>query len=861
MSSARTAYRIEIEGLDVQPVTDEALEQVLADGRERIAGLVRDGLQISEKCDIAHADLQVEGMQISIVDRQHDDRWTRLVQRPSRTTWLLSALSAGGTTIECAHDIYTVGDVVHAGTEAMRIATAAGGGVYTVQRGYWGTIPVAISPGTGGDLSYHELTDRPSCIEGRRCRIYRYVDGIDDMQGDGSQIWIGICTTDARLQSGTIWQIYVDSVWSLMDQGLGSDLQAPFLARGIYYPSSAPLQIAIQDRGALSTWGAMPGDDWTLQSLDDYDWLITLAGFWETDRDLVASLTPIFEALRVGASHPALLRRTGAPDPYIVPTGGVGGNPWGLLSYTRRLGIGGSPSEFPWSEADSRRVGAAIVTSAWTPAAPAAVSVTITGSGVPRGNLVPSSFSVTLGLPTAPLDMRIPIDRELSTVQTPIEMSTKIDGEDYVASGTYYPYALGVDRVIALDSIETSDGARPWSLSYRSPQLSIVREIARGNFADFIDQLKLRSPELSGIGASPLITDADIETPSALVSEIASGVPQLSDRTYAAADEVDLSEMISEECKLLGIFPHLASDGRITFSRLALPSPVALSAFSIGPSQIIVDNGAPSWERNSSGSLNVVRMRTGYDFREDEHRGAEFTVRDVAALSSRRSVKRLRISPKSREMSPWTPFLVARYVGQGALSIFGRPYVSVTLEIPWTLANVALVGAIVDVSLKDAPDAITGARGFEGRGLIVGRMWALDQEERVQIDVILSDELAPLSAYTPSAWGTMYGGTIKTPSTARDGVSVSDEPIFQLFPVGTVIMAQPWDGGGSTVYVGTVTAVSSMDISVSWSGDTPPNGDYRIGFAPLSVALTQSQRRFGFWTDLSLDRPAQRWVG
>src|SRR5690606_35583871 len=189
------------------------------------------------------------------------------------------------------------------------------------------------------------------------------------------------------------------------------------------------------------------------------------------------------------------------------------------------------------------------------------------------------------------------------------------------------------------------------------------------------------------------------------------------------------SEMVREECKILGIFPHLASDGRITFARLALPSPAALSEFFIGPSSILVDNGFLSWERNSARSLNVIRLSTGYDFAGDEHRGAEFTIRDVTALSSRRAPKRLRIAPKSHESEPWGAYSAAAIAGQGALSIFGRPYVSATLEIPWPFADLALVGAIVDVSLPRARDVIDGSRGFEGRGLIVGRMWALDQEE------------------------------------------------------------------------------------------------------------------------------------
>jgi hypothetical protein len=115
-----TAYRLVIEGLGIEAVTDPARERLSPDlSRYRIVGLLRDGLRIQEQCDIARGEIEAGGMTVAIVDRQEDQVWCQwLAQQPTRWTWLTASLDDVDDVIAVSsNEGITTSDVIHIGTE------------------------------------------------------------------------------------------------------------------------------------------------------------------------------------------------------------------------------------------------------------------------------------------------------------------------------------------------------------------------------------------------------------------------------------------------------------------------------------------------------------------------------------------------------------------------------------------------------------------------------------------------------------------------------------------------------------------------------------------------------------------------
>ena len=132
MTGIKTAYRLEIEGLGVEAVTDPGLEKTTTDGRKRVVGLLREGLQIEEQVDIARAEIESSGMNVSIVDRQTDSIFTTWFSRRATTrTYMTASLlstSTGNVYVDSTTG-FAVDDFFHVGTECMQVV-AVGSALY-----------------------------------------------------------------------------------------------------------------------------------------------------------------------------------------------------------------------------------------------------------------------------------------------------------------------------------------------------------------------------------------------------------------------------------------------------------------------------------------------------------------------------------------------------------------------------------------------------------------------------------------------------------------------------------------------------------------------------------------------------------
>jgi hypothetical protein len=860
-TSARTAYRLEIEGLPLEAVTDPEMAQTLADGRRRVTGLVRDGLQISERVDLAYAKIEAEGMTVSIVDRQcpaDADAWTEaLSRRPTLRQWLwTSEVAVGDTVITLGSaDGISVGDVLHVGTEAMLVGGILGSSL-SVTRGYWGTIPVAYVAASGADTSYYEVTDRPSSIEGRRARLYRYVLGEDDLQGDGQQVWLGVCATDASLGEGTTWSILIDSIASVLEQGMGRDLEAPVRLRGITYPDTPCFQMRFWRSTATQT----PDDSDVRLEGGGADYAeIRFSGFFESNEEFCAHLSGILADLRDGNPRPEIVQDAtldpieGATVLYATPLD----ESWAICSDIALAGFRDVPGAAIDFDAPVMYIGDAIAPHTYH----------VTGGTVPRAHLAPRG-TAAVTRPTSPV---------LSGVErgtAPIDRPAGSDGDVFLIRLPDVDGELGepvsARYVAAIQSLVSGAAGFAAGAAYvRELEITLARELVEGDFADLIQAIIDTSPALAGFGGLPLLTADDITPPSAaLMADATAGLPQLTNRRYVLVEEIELVELVEGECRLLGIFPHLAADGSITFSRLELPTAAAPADFVIDDSNRIVDAGWPTWERNAFGSLNVIEMHAEYDAFEDEH-GDRYLLRDVIALSNRRAPKRLKIEPKSVEIVPWTVDAAAQ-IGRHALAIYGRPYVLATLEVPYTLATSIQIGSICAVDLPRAPDVLGGGRGYVANGLVVGRMWALDMEERLTIDVLLSDDAALIAGYTPAFVGDVASDVFAGSPTV-EGVTLQDSAdLSRYYPIGTRVTVGAWDVAEATRASGTVTAVTSTTVTIDFDGGagSADGSDLVLRYARSDDGTaSESQLLYGYiaaetaltYPTSAGDLPADKW--
>ena len=844
-----TAYRFTSEGLGIQAVTDPAMEQALSDGRIRVRGLLVEGLVIEEECDIARGEIESGGMTISIVDRPHDHVWTKhLAHRPAVRTWLLDNIAAAG---DATFDVdATVGiseeDVIHIGTEALLVDAVntvteidiANGG-----RGYWDTIPQAHYVTDGEDLARPVVTlTRPLSLEGRRCFLHRYVLGVNALDGDGTLIWRGILSEDAKLSAeGTTWSLGADPISALLKQDLGGDIEQPFSARGVFYPESLPFDVDVIE---------LAGTDWYDRDSPAHSAQITMYGHFESQRAFVDELTSQLASVTSAWSPSYLAGSLKGFEDTESGRWGIQFRPgstakWVILRFRGETSIDGLVE----------------------PLAPGYDRTTLTsdvdmiqicnplGAGSTYGHgMCPRGYHGNGG--GAAVLSADPADSALSFYPDGLVALNAGDtvSVQWPEEERSWDYSVGAeDDVGRFYALRTSSPPRPYYVG-RMPECTARRRYATGNLNDFRDAIVAAAPAGVNRGASPLLTDDELADWSAVV-ERAAVQPWQQRRTYEATEAVELDEVIAHECRLLGVFPRTDSDGKIGLGYLELPSATSLVARVIGASEILVDEDRPTWARNAFGTINVVEFKTEYDAAEDEHTGTEYRVRDVTALSSRKKTRPVEIAPKSR--SPGGPpeyrevtQAVARMFG-----VFGRPYSVVTLPVAHTVMADVRNGDIVSITSPYTPDTTQGARGVESvSGLVTARSWDL-ATERGRLTIIVSEQ--QLAGYTPSlrikstpsvVSGDEYDLPVDfgLPGATSNSMAPSSATTGDFFTVGDEVEVLIWDATTQTPQSGIVTAVTDGVLRVDFDAAPTFTGTRYVRFAPAASVLAESQTKYAY---------------
>ena len=573
-SSAFTEYRIVFEGCGAEAVTSPHMERVTTDGVERIKGLIRDGISIEEEVDIGRAEVESAGMSVSIVDRQRDDAWTtHLSRHPTTRTWLTSDVDS--TTNPVTIDVdssagFAVDDYLHIGTECMLVTAVPDGTSLTVSRACRGTILQAHYTDSGENLTRPVVAHTyPYGLQGRRARVYEYDTSQHDLQGDGQLIWRGVIATEAELaESGCEWSLMIESLYWLLKQDIGGDAEAAFSLRGYFYSAVAPLVVSISRRTL--------GDDAVNLEREQ----IFITGHYETVRDLVDAVNaaipasvPTWTDAHVADSLIAVVFDDGSWGMSFATDGtetefiaAFAIEPAPESTGIRRLDVDGfSPSSAQTWIGTFRGDPMIAPRGVWGPHA-GALRVALTADNNPH-NIYPSGLTLLN-------------EGDTLTLET----------EDDTAASFSVVYELDSERLYQIDGPVRDD---PWFTPATAPRFTRhTTYVRQGTLADFRDALVAAGPVDANRGAAPFLTTEDLAEWSLPVTRGARTAGPIAQRRYIVAQASKLDEMLSHECRLLGIFPRLQGDGRIAMKYLELPTDSTPVDFVLDDSNIIIDEEA-----------------------------------------------------------------------------------------------------------------------------------------------------------------------------------------------------------------------------------------------------------------------------
>ncbi|MEM9067092.1 MAG: hypothetical protein AAGE52_01260 [Myxococcota bacterium] len=851
-----TAYRLEIEGLGIQPVSSPALEQTLADGRVRVDGLLRTGLQREEATDIARGTLESSGMTAFVVDRRDNTgsiftRW--FAQRPLVRTWLTTDVPAtGAATVGVVSSAgIAIGSVVHIDTEALLVDTVPDDFSFTVTssgRGHWGTIRQQHYAGDDENANPIVSVERPLSIEGRRAYLYRYILGEDDLSGFGTAVFTGILTKDARLEAdGAVWSLLIDPLTELLNQDLGADLSEPTSIRGVFYPSTRPGRFTL----ARSTTPDITGVTSDREFFE-------ATGFFESQESFTAYLNA-----PTASGGLALSTRLNAwagitdAEAFVANTGHWGIR-WSGTDFIVQVPEG-SASALPL-------IDGTIQVPDDPSALPLGVKAIVSGGGgatqqgkVPRGIFGAAALGPVGTGALSPLNLYLG-----GLVRPSAGDSIAIRWPDDTEA-LYEAVSADADEGFAQvrsASVPAERGMFPGQL----PEIRVFRTyVTSGSLNDFRSALLANAPVLANRGGSPFVTSFDFDVWEFELARAAGGRSFLLSRQYIATESIKLAEFLEEEFKLAGVYPILNLAGQIDVRQLQLPTSTSIASLTIDDSVLTPDD-PPRWERNAFGSISVGVLKTGYEPIQDRHMGTTYVVRDRIALGMRKAPRELEIKPKSTELVAVDQAQAVEIFSR-ALGIFGRPYVMVTCSVIPSIMYEATLGTIVKFSNASLPNVLTGRRGLgtenAAAGLIVGRSWSFEGEERGTLKILISDQ--SIAGYAASCSvrsnalvsGTEYDLTVdfmdplNVASIAPAGAVLSD-----FYAVGDFLEILEFNTATTTPVQGTVTAIDDDTGVIRVDFDSAPvfTGNQYLRFADANNA-SQSQQRYAYYADSFSELP------
>ncbi len=844
--SGSLAVRISVEGLPTEFVSDPAMEKTTSDGRVRVYSLPQlqdNPITIDESVNVPEAKLEGRGISITLFETQDEALAQCFAWRPDVEHFVEATISQTDTTIHLlsAADI-NADDVVHIGTEAIKVGAVASTSLTGCTRAYWGSIAQRHHSNDGNTIPYRMLHNRPLRIRGRRARVYAYSDG-DDMQGDGTQIWLGQITSEPRCdEAGGRWQLQIASIAERLKGKLGGDLDRPVSPRGIYYSWASPLWIRIAEESDVSSL------------VDGIE--VKFTGFFASQEEFCTALSATLSSGFL-AEFPV----GDVKNKYraVKTDDGL----WTIsvsthVDVTRYSVQMSSPIDGDYEHDSSTGT-----TAVWKTSLPGARSVPRGAYGKPDvyDETTRRDVLVSLDWP----EHRVYVDR------TPGNWTSAL--VEWAADGVHESFE-GSQAIVGRDITDNwidlmepgeADGGVHLYTSSVVATFSPTLLLAEGSVADLRDALVTIGPEYANRGVAPFLTSADLADWTDVVDENVRLLWQRN-RQWALAGSADLEEVIGAELRLVGLFPIIDSIGKIALAPIILPN-----ASTVGVTQIndeIVTAGWASMERGGQ-TINRVQLKTGYDPREDDWTGRTIDVIDMTSYAFDHEDRPLTIEPRSvvavsiantkngegfvRQDKLISEFDVSTAFGP-VLNLFGYPHDFISVNVSWKLFGLTL-GSVVSFSAIHLPDYRFGIRPMQNVvGIVVGRKWELGKEHGT-LRILISWQ--NIAGYSPTARVTSQLNTagntweLTIAQTAASGGTVglyapSGTVPEQFFAAGHRVRIVKYDSESAGAIAGTVTAVDTIThkITVTFDGVwTPGAFTWELIFARFDDPLTTDAQR------------------
>ena len=840
--SGKLAARWEIEGLPIEFCTDPGMEQTLADGRVRLCctSLGDCGFSIEEMANLPEATLEAKSTSLTLWETVDEQLSAVFHYRPDVERFGFDSITDSDTSITLySTEGITSGDVLHLGSEAVKVNTVGSTSITLSNRAYWGTVAAYHY---GSDTAGHPdllITNRPLRVRGRQVRLWLYGDG-DDLQGDGYLRWLGIVNAEPMLvSSGTQYRLSFGPITDRLKTKIGGDLDTPVTPAGVYYTTGAALRIQITEY--LSGGGFNQGTG-------------TYTGFSATQVQFADALTSWLATLVSDNSLDSLYEAESTEDG----------------RWTIRCTVGASTTSLSihvWSEQDgqtSLRPDDMLVDSpTGTPVGtgtlssgnfvyPAWVSGPPGGRAVPRGYF---GFSSTVQLhdgsaaSTAPA-YRIYTSRPPDSGWSAVTVDWKETGG---SSSSVLPLLTPGSNYIVFDTIYVAGEQHVYTPAQLA-EIRVAREVARGGLADLLNSLVGDAPQFANLGALPFLTSRDIGSYTGPISRNEPFSWQ-SNRLWAFTKGVDFDELLSHELRLRSLFLITDTNGKMSVAELTLPSGLTATTFAIDEEILTVDGQAQELSSMARGNqtVNRVVLHTDYDVIEDRW-NATREVQDRRAFALDHQDRPLDIKPYSRPQRYVDIEELASAV-LPVLGIFGYPHEFVTVKVTWKAFNVRL-GDAVSFSANHLPSYTSGARPISSvKALVVGRKWQLG-EAYGELTLLLSWQ--NVAGYAPTARvssqvndvGDQWTLTINTSLFFASGEDPTDH-----FSVGDKVTIVQVDSETATTVTGTVDAVTATTIQVTFDATWTPGSDtWDLRFQAYTNATNSGQTDYAFYagTDLVL---------
>jgi hypothetical protein len=906
-------FRLEIEGWPAEWVTDAAITHAAgADGRTVIPGLSYDTLRIRDRVIMQESTLTCDGIAFQI-----DPLYWVPESTAIHTEWTTYFLSRevgpwARLTGDVAHDATTMtftggggfaeGDVIHIGTEAIRIGPSSS----LAERAIWGTQPQShpIGPDIGSDLyNVYIYRSQPVTMEGRRAYLHVYGEG-DDMAGDGTIVWRGIVAAVPKLHdNGMSWVIDCDGITAVLNQNVGGAI-AEAHPIGIYHHVNAPFAIRIHYDGSYH--GVR---HYTAHNMNEADMMVGItselnsaigdagAGGFISDLQLVK--------LSDGQLAVKATRTAAAVEDFTLICGSV------LLGFANS-----SIDQWSAPELSGAQVGHLWLNHASNALAPSGEFFLRLQQKHPEAISYDHGFDYG-GAPASPLGLanwiikhadrqtmwvadldvfsplpawRIYIDVPLTgATSVYITGTNKANGLFDIADtgtdtdGGYTKYWIEILPTTGMTPTGLGGAVNPPHidsfLGFLGSETTITayRNYAIGGLPQFIAGLKTEARDHANNGSTPFVTDADLDDFDTTVPR--AGPAWL--RGYVFGRPKRLIDVLKEECKFLLHFLRIEADGRISiapYPRWTEATPVD-DLHTFGEDDILGSPIAftPKWTPNKDGRSDTVEIQHYYEFRLDKHldRPSVFVMQSAIPISKGRGKSASKITPYSAPLffdQSAGNLKALEKIATEYLNLFAINYAVITIAVPYTKFDV-MCGDVVSLThpLILSGDGYKGVTGR--RGIVIERRWNLDprQHARGELTILLTGR--NVVGYAPSAYLTdstfISGNTwdLEMDSTDPLNVALATEAdgslggqVIRHFAVGDYVRVQRRNTYTETNIVGQVTAIdlNTEMVRVAFTTTLTDGADIGTETSPEYIlefrvdtgsTATASQRRYAYVAD------------